>query len=173
MDRFKGLPIGRQLILGGGVLLFIDTFLPWQKVSISFGGISTSATASAWHGFWGVIMGLLTIAIIIWVGARLAGVELPGNLPDGLVTLAVGGLILLFAVVKTLTESYSAWASYLGIVLAAGVAAGAWLTFQASGEALPSMATAGGRDASAGSSGLETSGGAEQAPESPASSDPA
>ena len=33
MDQLKGLPLGRQLILGAGVLLLIDTFLDWQQVS--------------------------------------------------------------------------------------------------------------------------------------------
>jgi hypothetical protein len=41
-----------------------------------------------------------------------------------------------------LTDSYSAWASYVGMVLAAGVAVGAWLSFQESGEPLPKPAAA-------------------------------
>jgi len=32
MEQLKGLPLGRQLILGAGVLLFIDTLLHWQEV---------------------------------------------------------------------------------------------------------------------------------------------
>lgn len=173
MDRFKGLPIGRQLILGGGALLLIDTFFAWQKVSVSIAGISTTSfTASAWHGFWGVMLGLLTIAILLWVGARVYGVELPVNLPEGLATLALGGLILLCALLKTLSDSYSAWASYLGIVLAAAVAAGAWLTFQASGEALPSMPRAGGTDPSVAPTGHEAATAADPAPDASAGTDP-
>lgn len=165
MDKFKELALGRQLILVGGVLLIIDSFFAWQKVT--FHGIGVSASASAWHGFWGVLMGLLTIAIVGWVAARVYGVELPANLPDGLVTLVLGGLILLFALVKNLSDDYSAWASYVGIVLAGVIAAGAWLTFQASGETLPSVPKSAG---SAGSTGADT---ADQAPEAPANSDPA
>jgi hypothetical protein len=89
-----------------------------------------------------VLLGLLTIAIVLWVAARAFGVALPANIPDGLATLALGALIVLFAVLKTLTDSYSAWASYVGIVLAALVAAGAWLAFQESGESIPRVATA-------------------------------
>jgi hypothetical protein len=98
------------------------------------------------------------------------GVELPESLPDGLVTLVLGGLILLFALVKNLSDDYSAWASYVGIVLAGVVAAGAWLNFQASGEALPSMPKTATTAGDAGSTGSET---ADPAPEAPASSDPA
>jgi hypothetical protein len=141
MDQLKGLPLGRKLILGAGALLFIDTFLAWQRVSIGVpGGATVSASQNAWHGFWGVLLGLMTIVLLLWVGARAFGVALPANVPDGRVTLALGGLIVLFAVIKTLSDSYSAWPSYVGIVLGAGVAYGAWLTFAESGESLPSVA---------------------------------
>ena len=139
MDKVMEVSRGQKLILGGGVLLFIDTFLPWQKVS--FGPIS--ATANGWHGFWGVVLGLLVIVMLGWAGAKAFDVALPGNLPAGLVTLALGGLIFLFALLKTLTESYRGWASWVGIVLGAIVAVGAWFVFQDSGESLPKVATAG------------------------------
>ena len=35
MEQLKGLPLGRQLILGAGVLLLIDTFLDWQRSRFS------------------------------------------------------------------------------------------------------------------------------------------
>ena len=147
MDQLKALPLGRKLILGAGVLLFIDTFLPWQSVSI----FNANFTANAWHGFWGVLLALMTIALVLWVGARTFGVALPAAVPDGLATLALGGLIVLFALIKTLNDSYSAWGSYVGIVLGAAIAYGAWLTFQESGESLPRVAaaTAGAPSASA------------------------
>ena len=143
MDKLMGLSKGNKLILGGGVLLFIDTFLAWQKVSVGFAGASISATANAWHGFWGVVMCLLVIVMLAWAVAGVLGVAVPGNLPVGLVTLALGGLIFLFALLKTLTESYRGWASWVGIVLAAGVAVGAWYAFQDSGESLPKVSTPG------------------------------
>jgi hypothetical protein len=112
-------------------------------VTVGFGGASISATANAWHGFWGVLLGLLVIVMLAWAGARAFGVALPGNLPAGLVTLALGGLVFLFALLKTLTESYRGWASWVGIVLGAIVAVGAWFAFQDSGESLPKVAAAG------------------------------
>jgi hypothetical protein len=134
MDQLKALPLGRKLILGAGVLLFIDTFLPWQSVSIF--------SQNAWHGFWGVLLGLMTIALVLWVGARAFGVALPAAVPDGLATLVLGGLIVLFALVKALNDSYTAWAAWVGVVLGAAIAYGAWLTFQESGESLPRVAAA-------------------------------
>jgi len=143
MGQLNALSTGRKLILGAGLLLFIDTFLTWQKVEVKIADVTAiSATANAWHGFWGVLLGLLTIAVLAWVAARALGVALPAYIPGGLVTLALGGLILIFAVLKNLTDDFSAWGSIVGIVLAAVVAAGAWLTFQESGEPLPRLAAA-------------------------------
>ncbi len=138
MEQLSALSTGRKLMLGAGLLLLIDTFFNWQSVSIG----PVSVGQSAWHGFWGVLLGLMTIALLAWVGARAFGVALPANVPDGLLTLGLGALIVLFAVIKALSDSYTAWPAYVGIVLGALVAVGAWLNFQDSGEALPTFATA-------------------------------
>lgn len=138
MENLTALSLGRKLVLGAGVLLLIDSFLHWQEVSV--GGLSGGQ--SAWHGFWGVLLGLMVIALLVWVAARAFGVAIPGNLPEGLVTLALGALILLFAIIKALSDNFVHWPAYIGIVLAGAVAYGAWLVFQDSGETLPRMATA-------------------------------
>jgi hypothetical protein len=140
MEQLMGLSRSRQIILGACALLLIATFLPWQKVSFSLGEFGEgSVSRNAWHGFWGVLLGLLTIVLLLWVAARAFGIALPANIPDGLATLALGAAIFLFALLKNLTDDFSAWGSYIGIVLAAGVAYGAWLAFQESGEELPAM----------------------------------
>ena len=136
MEQLKALSLARKLVLGGGVLLLIDTFFAWQ--SVSYQGV-TLGSANAWHGFWGVLLGLMTIALVAWVIARTFGVEMPEGIPEGTISLILGGLILLFAVLKTLIDDYSAWASYVGVVLAAIIAYGAWRNFQESGESLPRM----------------------------------
>lgn len=135
MERLKGLPLGRQLILGAGVLLLIDTFFDWQQVGNSF----ITVGQSAWHGFWGIVMCLALIVLLAWTLARAFGSALPAQVPDGLATLGLAALILLFAIIKALSDSYVHWPAYVGIILAAGVGYGAWLVFQASGESLPSM----------------------------------
>lgn len=145
MKQLSALSTGRKLILGAGLLLLIDTFFHWQSVSIG----PVSVGQSGWHGFWGVLIGLMTIALLAWVGARGFGVALPANVPDGLLTLGLGALIVLFAVIKALSDSYTAWPAYVGIALGALVAVGAWLNFQDSGEALPKFATATGGSAPA------------------------
>ena len=140
MEHINALSLGRKLVLGAAALLLIDTFMPWQKIDVKVAGIvSVSASANAWHGFWGVVLGLATVALLALMVARMFGQTIAG-VPDGLTTLGLAAVILVFAVLKNLIDDYSAWASYLGIVLAAGIAYGAWLTFQESGEKLPEFA---------------------------------
>lgn len=137
MDRLSALSNGTKLLLGAAVLLLIDTFLTWQKVEVEVAGVEiASATRNAWHGFWGVMLGLLTIALIVWIVLQLINtasrVDLP--LPEPTLVAIAGGLIFLFALIKNLVDDYSAWASYVGIVLAAGVAIGAWMRMQEGGD---------------------------------------
>jgi len=84
-------------------------------------------------------MCLALIVLLAWTLARAFGIALPAQLPDGLATLGLAALILLFAIIKALSDSYVHWPAYVGIILAAAVGYGAWLVFQASGESLPSM----------------------------------
>src|SRR5215813_4138754 len=121
MEQLKGLPLGRQLILGAGVLLLIDTFFDWQQVS--FGGVT--AGQSAWHGFWGVIMGLALLVLLAWNLARAFDIELPVQVPDGVTSLSLSVLILLFALIKALFDDAVHWPAWLGVILAAVVTYGA------------------------------------------------
>jgi hypothetical protein len=140
MEQLQALSTARKLILGGAILLLIDTFLDWQHVSLSLGGEEVaSGGQSAWHGFWGVVLGLMTIALIAWAIARMFGAQLPEGVPEGIVALVLGGLILLFAIIKVLVDDFVHWPAYVGIVLAAVVAFGAWRNFQESGESMPSL----------------------------------
>jgi hypothetical protein len=139
MEQLKGLPLGRQLILGAGVLLLIDTFLDWQQVSF----LGHTAGLTAWHGFLGIVMCLALIVLLVWAIAKAFEVALPVNVPDGLTTLGLSALILLFAVIKALSDSAVHWPAWLGVILAAGIGYGAWLVFQASGESLPNVSTGG------------------------------
>ncbi len=131
MDRFNALGRGMQLMLVGSVLLLITTFFNWQEVSIEFLGEEVSDGISAWHGFLGVVMGLLTIVLIAWLVARLAAVDIP--IPVSLTGAVLAFLIFICALLKNLTDDYSTFWSYLGVVFAAVLAVGAWLQIQEAG----------------------------------------
>jgi hypothetical protein len=167
MEQLQALSLARKLILGGGVLLLIDSFLDWQQVSGEVFGQDVSAGQSAWHGFWGVMLGLLTIVLIVWVVARMFNVEIPGAVPEALVALVLSALILLFAIIKVLTDDFVHWPAYVGIVLAAVVAYGAFRNFQESGESLPSMPRAATAGAGAGAGASTTASPPEPPPAEP------
>src|SRR5437867_334080 len=141
MDKFSALSKGMQILLVSAVLLLIDTFFHWQSVDL--GPIEVGQ--SGWHGFWGVVLGLLTIAIIAWAIVRIVQPELLKSLPvpEGTLVLALGALTLVFAVLKNLIDDYSAWPAYVGVILAAGVAFGSWLHAQDVGYTMPSWASGG------------------------------
>jgi hypothetical protein len=132
MPDLRALSTGTKFLLGAGLLLLIDTFLAWQKVSVEVGGVEiASASQNAWHGFWGVAMGLVLVALLVWVGLQVANVEVPNlNLPERTVTVVLAVLVLVLALLKNLVDDYSAWPSYVGVVLAAGVAVGRWMRMQ-------------------------------------------
>jgi hypothetical protein len=134
MERFNALGRGMQIMLVGGVLLLISTFFNWQEIDFDLGPLGEgSAGQNAWHGFWGVVMGLLTIVLLAWIVARLAAVEIPIPLSTAMVSAILAALILVCAVVKNLTDDYSTFWSYLGIAFAAVIAVGAWVQIQESG----------------------------------------
>lgn len=132
MNQWKALPLGRQLILGAGVLLLIVTFLPWQSWAIGPFTLSNNA----WHGGWGILLGLATLATVGWVGARAFDVALPEEIPDTKATLVLGVLVVALAVIKNLADSNSTVWSYIGVILAAVVAYGAWLVYSGGSESL-------------------------------------
>ena len=129
MPNLSTLSRGTQLLVGAGVLLLIDMFLDWQSVDVG----PFSAGKNAWSGFWGVIMGLALLVLLAWVIARVFDVKLPAGLPEGPIILGLGVLIFVFALLKNLIDDYSTIWSYIGVLLAAGVAYGAWLRYQETG----------------------------------------
>jgi hypothetical protein len=134
MDLSK-LALGSKVVLGAGVLLLIDSFLHWQEVS--FGPIS--AGVSMWHG-WGVVAGLLLLAILAWELAQLAGIRIAlGPLSASMVTAALSGLLVLVTLIKVLTNDFVASWAWIGLVLSIGIAAGAWLGMRAAGESLSDL----------------------------------
>jgi len=149
MDRLKGLPLGRQIVLGAGLLLLIDTFLNWQQVSIAG---HTLYSAKGWHGFLGIVMGLALVVLLVWTAAKAFEIALPVNVPDGLTSLGLAALVVLFAFLKAVSDDAVHWPAWIGVILAAGVTYGAWLVFSASGESMPNFAAMGGSGGSTPSS---------------------
>jgi hypothetical protein len=131
-DRLSAMSTGTKIALPAAILLFIDLFLPWQDFGNELTeGVGLDLSVNGWHGFWGILLGLVTLVLIVWLGLQVAGVDLSGvNLPvtHAMITLGVGVLLLAVAIIKLLTilgDEATIWA-YIGIVLAAVAAYGAY-----------------------------------------------
>ena len=78
-------------------------------------------------------MGILTIVLLARIVARLAAVDIPIPVSYAMTSAVLAFLIFVLALLKNLTDDYSTWASYVGVVLAFLIAAGAWMEIQAAG----------------------------------------
>ncbi|HET6694914.1 MAG TPA: hypothetical protein VFG85_00290 [Gaiellaceae bacterium] len=131
MERFNALSRGSKVMLVAGALLLIDTFFAWQQVEVEEFGIE--ASQNAWHGFWGVMLGLLTALLVAWFVAKLAGVEINLPISDAMLGGLLALVILLFTLIKILDDEFTNFWAYVGLVLAAIIAIGAWLNIQDAG----------------------------------------
>lgn len=134
MESVKSLPREVQVVLGGGVLYLIFSFLDWQQIS-AFG---ITAGRSEWNGV-GVIAGLLAIALLVWEAARLFAVKLPlGTLSEGLVSVGLALLLALFTVITFGTHGTARhWPAWIGLLLSLVIAVAAVIRARAEGVELP------------------------------------
>ena len=176
MDNLKALGRGTQVMFIAAVLLLIVMFFHWQEVDTALGSFGQNA----WHGFWGVVMGILTIVLVARIAARLAAVDVPIPLSFATTSFVLGILIAICAVLKLLTDDYRNFWAFIGVGLAIAVAIGAWLEVQEAGgiESLKSDASSLGSSASAmaarrrsGRRTLDPGSGSAGAPEMPAAAD--
>ena len=128
--NWAGLSTATKVLLVGGIILFVDTFLAWQQVSAG----PFTVSVSGWHGI-GVLMGLLVIALIAWEVLQLAGITKQIELPVSavLISVALAGATALFTIIKFLVANEARhWPAWIGLILAVVIAAGGWLKYQES-----------------------------------------
>jgi hypothetical protein len=141
MNQFKALGLASQLLLVAGLLLFIDLFFSWQRHCGSLGGLHACGSAKGWHG-WGVLVGLLVIALLLWEGAQLGGVKIQLPVSAAMVSAGLAAGVLLFTVIKFLVDNeVRHWPSWIGLILAIVIGIGGWLRW--TGGAPASMRPAG------------------------------
>jgi len=138
-----------KLLAGGSILLLIDSFLPWQKFCADLGDLGDligqnnvcAGSVSAWQGsggIFGVLMGLLAIALIV-VGVMsmtgsMANMNM-GSMSADKLTGFLGLGVAAFGLLKfifVLTTS-PAWGAFVGLVLLVAIGYGAWTKVQSSG----------------------------------------
>jgi hypothetical protein len=132
MPNMADLSTATKVLLVAGVLMFIDLFFAWQKECVDTPIGDVCGTRSGWAG-WGVLIGLLVIALIVWEGITLAGIASNLNVPvaASMVTAALAAAILLFTIIKFLADNEArSWPMWVGLLLAIAIAVGGWLKWK-------------------------------------------
>jgi hypothetical protein len=127
-ERIKGLSLGAKIVLGGAALLFFSLFLTWQNLKIVYKGAGTGTQMLDGWDVWGLFIGFLLLGLVgLVLVAKTSDVEFWPDVAWELVILVVSATIFLLVLVKNVTDRNSAWVSYLAVVLAGGIVAGAFL----------------------------------------------
>ena len=128
------LSTGSKILLVTGLLLFIDLFLPWQRVCVDFGGFGGGcASANGFSGL-GILVALLVIALLVWEGLLIAGVNVNmGTTSPALISAVLAGATALFTIILFLTRlSEVSYGAFIGLILALVLAYGAYVRFNES-----------------------------------------
>jgi hypothetical protein len=131
MPPSNALSVPKLVLPGAALLLLISSFLPWYHISM-FG---VSAGASGWHQI-GVVAWLLTIVLVAYEGARLAGVVPLDAAKADLATVGIAALTLLFGIIYVivrLSDGAVGFGLWIGVIAMVGVGVGAFLTLQSGG----------------------------------------
>jgi uncharacterized membrane protein YidH (DUF202 family) len=137
---------GNKILLGAGLLLLIDSFFNWNKVS--FLGRSQSFDSAWSHGvgpIYGILLllSVIVVALIVLIEQNVVQMKLP-ELPIKYSQLVAGlaGLTVLFGLIRFLTHAgggipaasgvsvgrtFMAW---VGLILLIVFAAGAFLRYK-------------------------------------------
>ena len=108
----------------------IDLFLTWQNLQVDFGAQGTATSPLDGWDAWGLLMALTSIGLItVVVVVYASDVEIAEDVRWELWILVAAAGLFAMTLVKNLTDANSAWASYLGVVLAGAVLYGAYLTW--------------------------------------------
>ncbi len=128
MAMFKALARSAQLVLLAGPLLFLSLFLTWQQVEVDYGRAGIAKLPLDGWDAWGLLLGLATHAAVVLVALlHLTDVEMSEEVPWSTIVLALGAAVAAVAVLKSLTDAGSTYASYGFVALALAVGAGAYL----------------------------------------------
>jgi len=138
-ESFMKMPLGEKIILPAGLILLIDSFLPWYHASACVFTVCGSINRSGWQSpgaFWSILAVLIGLALAALVAVtRFTTVKMPA-LPQG-VTMAriyAGGAAAaaLFVIIKLINESsHLGFGFFVGIVCVAALCVGGGLLFQA------------------------------------------
>ena len=131
-----------KILLIGGFVLFIDTFLPWQHACASGLGIKLCVNVSAWSGnaaFLGVLTGIFSILLVVWLVINVTGMNVQLGVPAATVTTILLGGTVVFGILKLLFVlfNHSYFGAWLGLILIAALAYAGYTKMQETQVAIP------------------------------------
>jgi hypothetical protein len=129
------LTLGARIIALSGLLLFIDSFIPWFRACADFtalGGGKICGSHNAWNNVLSLLAVLIALALVVLVVVEAMGNQLPavGSLSWGQLYAIGAGVVALFVLLQVIIGDDGVSRSvgaYLGIVFAAGIAYGGFL----------------------------------------------
>lgn len=148
-----------QVLVGGALLIFIFSFLPWYTASFTFLGQKSSGHAAAWHsgiGAWFPVLLLVAVGVVAVLWA-LEIVSWPALM---VWTLAAGASILaaIIIILRWITfpsasssgvagygvsgSAGAGWALYVSLVIAVAMAVFAYLGFTSAGGDIKNLGAA-------------------------------
>jgi hypothetical protein len=119
-----------KILLGAGILYFIDLFLQWNRACV----LSFCVGVTGWHGL-GVLNGILVLLIILMEVLLLAGVNVDIGTPTMRMQIEAGLAfgVLLFTILKVIVDNdFISWPAWVGLVLALVIGYGGWMRWQES-----------------------------------------
>ncbi len=121
------------LLLGGGVLYFLDLFLSWRRLCYDYGALGVHCgTQNGLAQGVGIIDMLLALALVVTEVLVVTNAD-PGLLPKRRrqVEAGLAAGLLLFTVIKVLVGSSHIyiWA-FVGLLLTIAIAYGGWLRWR-------------------------------------------
>jgi hypothetical protein len=96
--RFAAL--GERLTWLSGLVLLLSSLMGWYVGS----GDGLTISVIGWHtGVLGKLVFFIGAAVLVLVGLRQAGIELPATVPESLVVIALGALATVFVLIRLIS----------------------------------------------------------------------
>ncbi len=132
MAKFKALSRGTQIVLVAGPLLLLSLFFTWQNVEVDYGPAGVATASLDGFDAWGLLLALLALSTVTLVTLRnLTDVDMSDDISWEKIAFGLGTATAAVAVVKSLTDAGSSWASYGFVALAVAVGVGTYLDWAA------------------------------------------
>ena len=91
---------GERITWIAGLVLALSSFMDWYAGS----GVGVKLAVIGWHtGILGKLVFFIGLAMVLLVVLREAGIELPPNVPESLVVVALGALATIFVLIRLIS----------------------------------------------------------------------